>query len=230
MRSSARWRSASSRQRSPRTRAACGRPTRSTRRSSGSIRSSQLVVHTVDVGLAPTSLVVADGSVWVANSGGRTVSRINAEAGRVVDTIDVGTSPSAIAANADGIWVTNRGDGTLVRLDPSTGELEETFTVGLAPSGLAVDEANVWVISEEAGTLMHLDPATAAQPGPSRSVRDPSRWLSVLARCGSPAPRMGRSRAWMARHSGSRASSRSAARCPPSSSPVTRSGSQPSTV
>ena len=46
------------------------------------------------------------GSIWVANSGDGTVSRIDATSGRIVGTITVGGSPNGIAVTDDGIWVT----------------------------------------------------------------------------------------------------------------------------
>ena len=46
------------------------------------------------------------GSVWVANSGDGTVSRIDPVSGRVIATIDVGGSPTGLAVADDGVWVT----------------------------------------------------------------------------------------------------------------------------
>jgi YVTN family beta-propeller protein len=46
------------------------------------------------------------GSVWVANAGDGTVSRIDPVTGRVVRTIEVGGSPTDIVVVGDEDWVT----------------------------------------------------------------------------------------------------------------------------
>jgi YVTN family beta-propeller protein len=56
--------------------------------------------------LAPLGVAAGAGSLWVANSGDGTVTRIDPVSGRVVETIAVGGSPNGIAAVGDEIWVT----------------------------------------------------------------------------------------------------------------------------
>ena len=63
-------------------------------------------VGTTRVGGQPLSVAYAAGSIWVANSGDGTVSRLDPATRHVVATIPVGGSPNGIAATADGIWVT----------------------------------------------------------------------------------------------------------------------------
>ena len=50
-------------------------------------------VTTVQVGDFPTAVAVGHGSVWVANAGDGTVSRIDPETRRIVATIRLGASP-----------------------------------------------------------------------------------------------------------------------------------------
>ena len=61
---------------------------------------------TIPVGKAPTGVAVRPGSVWVANSGDGTVSRIDPEINEVTKTIEVGESPQSIIAANGRIWVT----------------------------------------------------------------------------------------------------------------------------
>ena len=61
---------------------------------------------TIDVGDGPAALASGEGSVWVANAGAMTVSRIDPRTNEVVATIELGNVPSGIAV-ADGfVWVT----------------------------------------------------------------------------------------------------------------------------
>ena len=48
---------------------------------------------------------VGDGSVWVANSGDGTVSRVDPQTDRVVATIPVGQSPQALVVRLRSLWV-----------------------------------------------------------------------------------------------------------------------------
>ena len=63
-------------------------------------------VTTIPVGRAPVGIAYGEGSVWVANSGSGTVSRINPANGKLVRTIRVGGSPTGIAAGSGFVWVT----------------------------------------------------------------------------------------------------------------------------
>ena len=69
------------------------------------------VIATVAVQTSPTAIAVSpDGkSVWVANSGSRTVQRIDTQSNTVVATVMVGTTPTALAVNGDSVWVANTG-------------------------------------------------------------------------------------------------------------------------
>jgi DNA-binding beta-propeller fold protein YncE len=59
--------------------------------------------------------------VWVANSGVRTVTRIDND-GNVVKVIDTGEEPTGVAVDAAGkVWATNMGSDNTVRIDPNAG-------------------------------------------------------------------------------------------------------------
>ena len=63
----------------------------------------------IAAGDAPTDVCVSRGAVWVANSGARTVSRLEASTGKVVATVSVPRRPNRIAADARSVWVTFLG-------------------------------------------------------------------------------------------------------------------------
>jgi YVTN family beta-propeller protein len=119
------------------------------------------VVATTTAGAVPAALVVARGSIWVANSGDSTVSRFNpatVEEGPV-RVISVGDRPTGIAYGDNAIWVANSGDGTVTRIDPSTYSTA-TIAVGAQPVAVAADGGAVWVANAGDGTVSRIDPAT----------------------------------------------------------------------
>ena len=71
-----------------------------------------------DRGVAVTPV---DNHVWVANSGGADVSRLDNN-GNVLKVIGVGTTPTGVAVDAAGkVWVTNRASNNVMRIDPAGG-------------------------------------------------------------------------------------------------------------
>ena len=119
------------------------------------------VVVSSFAGGVPAALVVARGSVWVANSGESTVSRFDPttlEEGPL-RTISVGSRPTGIAYGADAIWVANAGDDTVTRIDPSTYSTT-TIPVGSEPVAVAVGAGAVWVTNRGDRTVSRIDPAT----------------------------------------------------------------------
>jgi DNA-binding SARP family transcriptional activator/DNA-binding beta-propeller fold protein YncE len=63
-------------------------------------------VTTIPVGRRPHGVALGFGSVWVANAGDGTVSRIDPRTREVVAAIDLGVSVEGIATGAGGVWVT----------------------------------------------------------------------------------------------------------------------------
>jgi streptogramin lyase len=84
-----------------------------------------------DRGVAVTP---SDNHVWVANSGGSDVSRLDNN-GNVVKVIPVGVTPTGVAVDAEGkVWVTNLTSDNVMRIDPGAGADglgEVDLTVGL---------------------------------------------------------------------------------------------------
>ena len=55
-------------------------------------------------------------SIWVANSGDGTVSKVNTLTNTVIATVTVGANPRGIAFDGSHIWVTNFGDNTVSKI------------------------------------------------------------------------------------------------------------------
>ena len=60
---------------------------------------------TVRVGSQPTGLAVGDGSVWVANGGDGTLSRVEPFTAEVLATVELGLRPSDVAVGEGAVWV-----------------------------------------------------------------------------------------------------------------------------
>jgi YVTN family beta-propeller protein len=119
------------------------------------------VVDSFFAGAAPAALVLARGSVWVANSGDSDVYRFDPttlEEGPL-RKINVGHRPTGLAYGADAIWVANSGDNTVTRIDRSTYSTE-TIGVGAGPVAVAAGAGAVWVANGLDRTVSRIDPAT----------------------------------------------------------------------
>ena len=72
----------------------------------------------IKVGHRPRGVAVGEGSVWVANAGDATVTRID-PTGRIAGKpIKVGQDPIGIAVGAGAVWTANFRAGTVTRIRP----------------------------------------------------------------------------------------------------------------
>jgi YVTN family beta-propeller protein len=113
-------------------------------------------------GASPSGVVVANGFVWVLNSGDRTVTRFRPtgyEGGAVGRPIRVGRKPAGIAAGDGAIWVTDAGDDAVTRIDPLT-NATSTIHVGRVPTAVTVGGGVVWVANTGSGTVSRIDPVS----------------------------------------------------------------------
>lgn len=81
-----------------------------------------------DRGVAVTP---ADNNVWIANSSGSDVSRLDNN-GALLAVIPVGTTPTGLSVDADGkVWVTNLNSNNVMRIDPATNLVDLTVDLGV---------------------------------------------------------------------------------------------------
>jgi YVTN family beta-propeller protein len=121
----------------------------------------------VPTGSEPSALAVGAKSVWVANAGDGTVTRIEASSGRVIgDPIRVGGRPTDLAV-ADGVvWVTNFDDATVTRIDAASQTVTgDPIQVGRRPRSLAIGDGSVWVTNAGDGTVTRIDATTGTVTG-----------------------------------------------------------------
>jgi YVTN family beta-propeller protein len=104
-------------------------------------------------------VIVAHGSVWVANSGDSSVQRFEPttfEEGPL-RTLTVGRAPGGMAADREAVWVAIAGEDVVARIDPSASSIT-TIPVGDGPEAVAVGAGAVWVGNRLDGTVSRIDP------------------------------------------------------------------------
>ncbi len=117
-----------------------------------------LVIH---VGAAPTGMTNGAGSLWTANYGAGTVSRVSPVQHRVVKTINVGSDPFAIAFAAGSVWVGDFGKPAVYRIDPATNKVIATIPLGSNVGAIAEGpDGSVWVSEYDGGAVDRIDPST----------------------------------------------------------------------
>jgi YVTN family beta-propeller protein len=118
--------------------------------------SSQLLTR-ID---APSGAVTAGpGGIWVAEAGGNSISKLDADVGRVVETVEVGPDPAGLTFGFGALWVANAGGASLSRVDTETYSVVQTIAVGNAPSAVATGEGSVWVANRFDDTVSRVDPS-----------------------------------------------------------------------
>ncbi|HEU5491554.1 MAG TPA: BTAD domain-containing putative transcriptional regulator [Gaiellaceae bacterium] len=152
--------------------------------------------HAAGVGSAgtgPAAVVVAFGSIWVANSGDATVQRFSPltfENGPI-RPLTVGSKPTGLAAGEGAIWVANSGDDYITRIDAGDFGFNaaRSIPVGDGPTDVAIGHGAVWVAASAAGSISRLDPETnevtatisVGNPLGGMAVADGLVWTSVQA-------------------------------------------------
>jgi YVTN family beta-propeller protein len=122
----------------------------------GAMRLPQHVQAAVKVGRAPSAVLAAQGSVWVANSGDGTVSRIDPATNRVTATIGVGGNPARLTADAGAVWVAN--PAALQRIDPATNRVVQTIPLPAGLGDVLAADGYLWMSLGD-GKVWRLDPA-----------------------------------------------------------------------
>jgi len=122
-------------------------------------------VVTSELGGAPTGLVVAFDSIWIADSATGVVIHLDPRS-RQSRPISLGTGSSGtggidggVTAGAGAIWATVTGDDAVVRIDPQTDVVTRRIPVGDRPVGVTFGAGAVWVANTD-GTVSRIDPAT----------------------------------------------------------------------
>ena len=112
---------------------------------------------------APTAVATAAGSVWVADAGSGTVSRIDRRSGAVVQRIHVDGTPASIVSGNGALWVASTVGAKLVRIDPATEAVTQEIALpGSRPGALAFGQNRLWVADSAARQLFAIDPSSGS--------------------------------------------------------------------
>jgi YVTN family beta-propeller protein len=130
-------------------------------------------VEELDVGRRPVRMTFtgtdADGSVWTANQGENTVSRVDVPLSNEEPvTYPVGEAPSRIQSprSVVFVWVANGGGGSLTRIDSTSASVDQAIVevpVGSRPQTLSATPGTVVTADERDGTATIVDGPTATR-------------------------------------------------------------------
>jgi serine/threonine protein kinase/DNA-binding beta-propeller fold protein YncE len=124
-------------------------------------------VATIPAGDGPDGIAVDGDVVWVSNSRGNTLTRLDPGSNQPIgDPVPVGRNPDEVEA-ADGVvWVANTDDGTVTRLeaDPEPGA-STIVRVGSGPEGLSLGNEFLWVANGDSDSVSRIDRASATTVG-----------------------------------------------------------------
>ena len=127
----------------------------------------------IDLPFPPAGVAATDAGVWITETGGPGLARVDAATGKIAARLSVteragqgapaGSEISdgaigAIAAGAGSLWLA-RG-ASVLRVDPGSGRVLARFATPIAADLVAADDDAVWVASSADGRLFQIDPAT----------------------------------------------------------------------
>jgi hypothetical protein len=120
-------------------------------------------------GLVSPLAVSSDGiHVWVANTGGNSVTELNAPTGALVAVLHASNEkfdgPSAISSDGTDVWVANAAGNSVTELRTSDGSLVRVLSNGRYkfddPSAISSDGTDVWVANLNGNPLTEIAAAT----------------------------------------------------------------------
>lgn len=111
------------------------------------------------------AMVIADGSLWVANCEDGTLNRIDLKTAKLVATIPTGVAKLAqselqLAAGAGSVWIASDAKGVIARVDTATNSVVATLSVDPETSYLTYGFDAVWAVCLPQRTIQRIDPAT----------------------------------------------------------------------
>jgi class 3 adenylate cyclase/streptogramin lyase len=116
------------------------------------------IVGQVPVGRTPVDIAFGEGSLWVANQDGGTVSKIDPDSGREEDRFSPSGKPGGITVGAGKVWVANQFSNNLAVLRPD-GTVDDTIELS-GPKDVAAGTDAVWVVANTDREVVRIDADT----------------------------------------------------------------------
>ena len=112
---------------------------------------------TFPAGTNPDTMAFDGSSLWIANIGDDTVSKIDPTDGSRND-IPVGNQPYEIIFDGTSIWVTNQVDATVSQINPADNSWVN-YATGATPRGVEFDGTHIWVANGTDNTVVRITPS-----------------------------------------------------------------------
>jgi DNA-binding beta-propeller fold protein YncE len=117
-----------------------------------------VVGRRIAVGRDPQDIAVGFGSVWVANRGDGTVTRLDAGTGRPQgEPIAAGRAPGALAVTRSAVLALDADTGEVLEIDPRSGRVRRLRRIAGFPAAIAVGGGAAWVVDARAGTVTRIE-------------------------------------------------------------------------
>jgi len=122
------------------------------------------IIQEFQVGHNPVGLLFDGTSIWVANQGDGTVSKLHTD-GTTEGVFPVGAYPYSLIFDGSNIWVTNQFSSTVTKVRASDGILEGNYPAGDYPSGITFDGDSIWVTNVFSGCVTKLRASDGSKEG-----------------------------------------------------------------
>ncbi|MEO1397375.1 MAG: SH3 domain-containing protein [Pseudomonadota bacterium] len=127
-----------------------------------------LIPREIPVGKWPEGMTHDGTSLWVAESGQRTIAAVNMATGQIVERKRVGRLPTEMTNSLDGSFFTLVATDKIVRRFAPFGDETVLANLGTCPENMIFAEGNLWATvlpscSSESSQVVRVDPKTGAQ-------------------------------------------------------------------
>jgi YVTN family beta-propeller protein len=123
----------------------------------------------ITVGNSPDGIAIGQGSVWIANAGDATVTRIDEKSAKVLATLSYANRSepaAAITVFGSTLWIADSNAGVVKRFDAINGNPFGTpINVGGRPDGITFASGDIWVTSYDNNTVTRIDGGSQAPVG-----------------------------------------------------------------
>jgi ABC-type transport system substrate-binding protein len=136
-------------------------------------------------GSSPTGIAVGDGALWIADSIGGALLRVDPVT-EAVEAVPLAGLPSGVAFTPGAVWV-SVSPNSVARVDPTDRNVVLTQQVGSGPTAVVAAFGSIWVANHLDATVTRLEPSTGREEakipvgdGPNALVAAGGRlWVGV---------------------------------------------------